>query len=192
MLNERAPMNRPLMLAKTRGGLVAAVGLLAAWQFSSSAAADVMNPGYSKNEYFRLDWYYDLPRGSGHFTISSEAYPQMIVWQLEFMTLGVRFDTIHVAGEPAPFRVTPVGDDFEYSLLPSMYFDRELRFDVTFPSTGVGLAESSLTSTMSAVVGPFVPRSSVDFVTIQTIPEPAAVSMLAVGAAALLTRRRDD
>jgi hypothetical protein len=190
---------RPVALGRTRSGVLAAAVMLATWQLATPAAAQVANPGYSENEYFRLDWYYDLPNVWGEFTITKKHWPETFAVSLDeftFRTFGMRFDYIRMNGGSSPFRRNQVGPDYEYSL---GYSDRvrvanEVEFEVWYPRVDVGVADTSVDygGVASSVLGPLViPSSSMDFVTVQAIPAPAGAATLLLGAAALLTRRRD-
>lgn len=196
----RLPTPRPLALGRSRTGLLSAAVLLAAWQLATPAAAQVANPGYSENEYFRLDWFYDLPHGRGEFKVTNKN-PQEVIGvaldEFEFMTFGMRFDNIREIGGWSPFWREQIGPDYRYYLGygETVRAADEVEYEVWYPTVDVAIANISVNygGIASAVLGPItIPSSTMDFVTIQAIPEPAAVSLLAVGAAALLTRRRVD
>ncbi len=194
----KIPSPRPAALARTRPGLVAAAGLLAVWQLAAPAAAQVANPGYSENEYFRLDWYYDLPNGRGEFTLTNRNPQEVIAValdELEFWTFGMRFDDVRMNGGYSPLWRRQIGQDYLHYLSwpPILRVAHEVEFEVWYPTVNVAVANTSIHygGVASAILGPItIPSSTIDFVTIQAVPDPAALSLLAVGAAAMLTRRR--
>lgn len=194
---------QPVELGQSRGGFVVAAVLIAFWQLGGTAAADAVNPGFSENDFFRLEWEYDLSAGEGLWRITPDEDLSPInnlLTDASFYTQGVTFDTIELDGEPAPFGAIDVGDGtFKYSLMLSAFaLDRLFEFRVTFPRQNVGLysTEFQYEGLLSAAVpAPMPVIGSMNFVTIQQIPEPAGVALLGVGAAAAgayAGRRRDD
>lgn len=191
----------PVDLGQTRGGIVVAALLLVVWQVNTVAWSDVVNPGFSENDYFRLEWDYDLAAGAGTFILTPDDDPDILGIWLEtahFSTWGIPFDSITIDGQPAPFGFEHLGDDrYAYSLQSDMYFEDPLAVDVTFPVTKIRLLSTQFDydGMVSSVAGPFVMwPSSMNFVSIQQIPQPAAVSLLGVGAAAaaaFMRRGRD-
>lgn len=201
--HERAYSLRPIDLGRTRGGIFVAMLLLAVWQLAATASARRQNPDYSENDFFRLDWSYDLSGGAGKIAITNND-PQNISFmslnQLDFMTFGLEFDEIKIYGNSGWFEVEPIGDDFRYSLKYNLHIgfplDNVVVIDVAFPSVGVDLESTALdyAGTGSATHGPFIiPPSSMSFVTIKAmVPEPSGAASLFMGAmlAAAAVRRR--
>ena len=193
---------RPIKFGQTRGGICAAALLVAAWQLAAPAAARQENPGYSENDFFRLDWEYDLSGGYGKITITN-LHPNtsfLLLTPLEFTTFGLEFDEILIDRNTGRFDVEPIGNDFRYSLRGDLYVGPLLgnvrNIDVTFPSVGVGLQSTYLdyAGTGSATHGPFIiPPSSMNFVSIKAVvPEPSGAASLLLGAivAGAVARRR--
>ena len=198
----------PVELGQTRGGLFLAAVIIAGWQLCAPVRAE-SSFGVSENDYFRLDWYYDLDAGwgtMGLMRICGWPY-ELILDDVSFVTGGAPFEWIKCDGNDAFGPPTLVGNQqgiplYEYdalgpfSLVPSMSACRMfLRFD----TENAALRETELRYQgygLSAGGGLGVPFTSdpLPFVTIQTIPEPAAVATAALGAAALaaLNRKRDE
>lgn len=197
----------PATFGQTKVGLVFAAVLIAGWQLATPAKAQVTNPGDSFDENFYLSWRYDLSQGRGRFDLWSRRWsPNRVNWvqlnHLRLRTEGLVFDQIATWNGDALFGTpTIVGhqngrDLFEYDLLQPVRFSQVLEFRVTFPTEGVELFESGLayealfpTATSGIAILP-LPLTTLDFVSIRTIPEPSAAVTLGVGAAALAALRR--
>ncbi|MFQ5805456.1 MAG: hypothetical protein ACE5I3_03290 [Phycisphaerae bacterium] len=202
----------PVTLGQTRGGVVLAAVLVACWQLSAPARAQVPPNGYSINDYSLLEWHYSLDDGTGTIRLRNwDDWPShdLILEQARFTTAGVTFDSIldghgnELFGPP-----TYVGDEngrplFEYDLLDPITLEGlndPLEIEVTYPGQGVELRATGFgyEGRLSAVFGPIlpIPPASMPFVTIQTIPEPPVLATLGLGTAALVTaqrrRRRED
>lgn len=195
----------PIDLGQTKPGLLAAAVLLGLWQLGSTASARQTNPGHSENNYFRVDWDYDLAGGTGIISISENLpfRPNTVFFlldQFDFTTFGQEFDRISVWNNFSRFRVDPIGGDFRYSPDPYLDFINGLTFSVEFPSEGLELVETGLdyeghgyysnsTSFFSFLISP----SSMNFVSIRAIvPEPSGAASLFLGAivAGAVSRRR--
>ena len=196
---------RPIKFGQTRGGLLTAALLLAAWQLADTASARQANPGFSQNDFFRVDWDYDLAAGTGLINIRSrfrygERTTIVLLDDFDFMTFDQDFDSIHVRDSFTQFRVDPVGNDFQYSPDPYLAFINEATIDVTFPTQGIELLDTGLDFgghgyyAYSTSFFPFVmPPSSMNFVSIKAVvPEPSGAASLLLGAivAGAVTRRR--
>ena len=193
---------QPVDWGQRRGGYWAAVLLLGVWQLAGSAPADEPNPGFSENDYFRLEWDYDLLAGTGLIKLTPDPqwdHLELFLETYRFNTKGLLFDVFKLNGLPAPFDVSPIGDDlYEYALRPGS----AIRFaahspafmDVEFPAVGVGLYSTDVTYdgfVNSGAGGPLpIPLAGMNFVSIQTIPEPPAAAVLVAGAAAAVYARR--
>ena len=113
----------PIQMAQTRRGLMLAALLILGWQSSQTVLAAVANPGFSENDFFRVEWDYDLANGVGQirFRANSEGMTVFFtdywglgpglehnwstIWidVLEFRTYGVSFDSV-TAGNPGLFQ----------------------------------------------------------------------------------------
>lgn len=195
----------PIDFGQTKPGLLAAAVLLGLWQLGSTASARQTNPGHSENNYFRVDWDYDLAGGTGIIRISENLpfNPNTAIFLLDrfdFTTFGQKFDRIGVVENFSRFREDPVGDDFRYSPDPYLHFINELTVFVEFPSEGLELVETGLDYeghgyySNSTTFFPFaIPPSSMNFVSIRTVvPEPTGAVSLLLGAivAGAASRRR--
>ena len=195
---------QPVELGQTPLGFLLAALMVLLWQTGRPALADPVNPGFSENDYFRLEWDYDLPAGTGtiRFTPDYEHGTYgLLLETADFTTKGLLFNSITIGGVPAPYSVVPLGSDlYKYFLLSDLQFAGPLDIDVTFPGFGVEPYSTGLgyegTATASAFPSPLpIPPMTMNFVSIQTIPEPpAATALLAVVAAAgvYAGRRRDS
>jgi hypothetical protein len=201
----------PVNLGQTRGGLFAAAVIIAGWQLSAPVRADIAS-GSSSNEYFRLEWSYDTYDGTGWTRldlVDDYGWGNMIMEDVRFTTAGTPFESLtygwqhlDVFGPP-----TLVGHEgglplYEYEALGPFVFpcfeaypiEIDIRFDPENAELRVTeLRNDTYWASSSGGIGIPVPASPLPFVTIQTIPEPAAVATMALAAAALAaTRRRDD
>jgi len=209
----------PVELGQSRGGLVLAAVLIACWQLCApvQAAPAPDASGFSENDYFRLEWDYDLDRGTGTIRFralrddGSWHYDDILLDHTQFTTRGLPFSSIlGDAGQPLFDPPTFAGMQgglplYAYDLLAPYYLghpDYPMPIRVTYPTDGVELRATEFNFegyrfTLSGVAGPgiLIPPEPMAFVTIQPIPEPAAAAALAAGAGALLAtqrRRRDD
>lgn len=193
---------QPVELGQTRGGFVVAAILIALWQLGGTALADPLNPGFSENQFFRLEWEYEISAGKGLWRITPDDDldpDQNLLTAASFITKEIVFDSITLNGAPAPFGVTPLGDEiYRYSLTNDIVLDTVIELHVTYPQDNVGLCstEFEYDGLLSAALPktPFLP-GAMNFVTIQQAPEPAAVSLLGIGAAAaaaFASGRRDQ
>jgi hypothetical protein len=195
----------PIDLGQTKPGLLAAAVLLGLWQLGATASARQTNPGHSENNYFRVDWDYDLAGGTGLIRITENLPfdPNTAVFlfdQFDFTTFGQKFDRIGVVENFSRFREDPIGDDFRYSPDPYLHFINGLTVFVEFPSEGLKLVETGLDYeghgyySQSTTFFPFViPPSAMNFVSIRAIvPEPASALSLLLGAivTGAVSRRR--
>ena len=238
----------PIQMAQTRGGLVLAVALILCWQSSQTVLAAVANPGFSENDFFRLEWDYDLANGTGqirfrpnidgmgeffadYWGLSPELEHRSSFIQLdmvEFRSYGIPFDSVTMGGNPTLIDTPGEPTIYQYredGASPNSYFFAdsfggysEMVIDVTFPMENIGLVDSSLgyggvlsaaysesTNTgypnwsLSGFFGETTPSSgapvlseqdTINFVSVQQIPEPGTAALLVSGAAVAGLRGR--
>lgn len=190
------------------------VSFVSLWLVTGRAIADPLASGQSENDDVLLTWDYSLDSGEGTFTFQTKPrVPESeILWldELRFDTAGLDFDTIETSGvEYGPYNIYVlsriVGVEGVRAIVQHEVFkwgwdsftaSAGLTFHVTFPTDGVQLRAEQFEYdgyTASGSHGVPSPLSGeVDFVSIQTIPEPASVAGLALGAAGLLGLRRRD
>ena len=183
---------QPVELGQTPTGLLLAALVVFLWQVGQAALADPINPGFSENEYFRLEWDYDLPAGRGliRFTPDPDYLADGVILETaDFTTGGLLFSSIKIGEDPAPYGVIPLEDNLlQYLLVCDMHLgDSSVDIDVTFPSVGVDLYSTNLdySGTTSAAGFPLlIWPAKMNFVSVRTIPEPPAAAALAAALAA--------
>lgn len=191
----------PINLGQTRAGFIIAAIFVACWQLGQTALADASNPGYSENEYFRVDWDYNFAAGTGVIIFSTDDPDLDIITlrEADFLTHGARFNTIRIDGSGAPYTWRALVDEwYRYQLYHDIDFGLydPLQLDVTFEAGALKPLPTDLTycgTVASAAPFPLViPPSTMNFVTIQPIPEPPGAAALAAVAmaASVFARRR--
>ena len=201
----------PVALGQSRTGFVLAALLVASWQLSVPAKADATSAGVSNDYYVRIEWAYDLELGRGWLYLGPQ-YPgngrRTVLEHGRFTTAGLPFDSLEddvpwvdIYGPP-----TYAGEEegrslYEYDLIDSIgfgyYSASSIAIALTFPTEGIELRETEFNYegfTLSGMAGPVnrLEPASLPFVSIQTIPEPAAAASLALAAAALAATRRRE
>lgn len=196
----------PVNVGQTRAGLVAVAVLIAGWQLSAPARAEIAS-GSSSNEYFRIEWLYDMDGGTGWMSLEradGHWWPEYLIDNARFVTAGRPFEEMsweeyEVFGPPVL-----IGNEhgiplYEYRALapisvPDAYddpFEIKLRFDPE--NAELRATELRYDAYAMSGFGIPLPTTHLPFVTVQTIPEPAAAATLAIAAAALAaTRRREE
>jgi len=199
----------PVSLGQSRGGFILAALLVACWQLSAPAQADVASEGFSCRGFLRLEWDYSLGSGTGTIRLlpwGLDDYFTPVLEHGRFTTAGLTFDSVEddcwysdIYGPP-----TYVGEEegrslFEYDFTDAVGLGSDnlsgVAIAVTFPTQGVELRATEfeyegywLSGTPGLVHR--IPPGDMPFVTIQTIPEPAAAVSLGLAAAALAATRR--
>jgi hypothetical protein len=195
----------PVILGQTKAGFILAAALVAFWLVGTEAHAALDNPGSAENQYFKLEWSYDLAHGNGNFILGiknpaeGNIYDNIKINAFRFNTLGRHITSIQEAtGIPTTFYPPTIFEiaNQHYNdivVFPSVQFHADsqthLQFNMTFQTTGVALLPTQI-----CVSGyhTMVPALVMDFLTVQTIPEPTSVTNLflgAVGAIAGLWRK---
>ena len=102
----------PIQMAQTRGGLMLAAALILCWQSSQTVLAAVVNPGFSENDFFRLEWDYDLVNGTGQirFGVNVDGMGNFFADYLNLDDAG-RFKELHVMLTALEFRTYGVPFD---------------------------------------------------------------------------------
>lgn len=110
---------RPIRLGQTPQGFLLGAMLVFCWQVAQSVAGTISSSGFSENDFFRLEWDYDLANGTGQIRLSvnddgladfvlrrfSSGEPQdvsIFMRKLKFSTEGVPLDSIAL-GSSDPF-----------------------------------------------------------------------------------------
>lgn len=204
----------PIGLGQTSSGFILAAVLVFLWLVArpiEATAAPIV--GYSEDQYLRIDWEWDLAAGRGTLSFTRKRDSDYYIhdfMQLGFITAGLDFDS----------RTGSLGDHFlpgqdigevggrslfqqgfsPYDSTSAIAFPYALTAiaDVTFSSEGVEVFETDISyeallfheynSSMRLA------SNTLDFVSIQTIPEPATAAGLLLGGAgavAAMRRRRD-
>ena len=193
---------QPVELGQTPMGFLLAALMVLLWQTGRPALADPVNPGFSENDYFRVEWDYDLPAGTGtiRFTPDPDYLADGVILETaDFTTEGLLFNSIRIGEDPAPYGVIPLDDDlYQYLLVCDLRLgNSSVDIDVTFPTVGIALRSTSLdySGTTSAAGFPLlIWPAKMNFVSVRTIPEPPAAAALAAALAAAgvyAGRRRD-
>lgn len=195
---------RPIRVGQTSSGLVVAAALILLWGLEQPVAAGTVT-GSSENQYFRLNWEYDLEAGAGGLQLLPKDIPgadRLYVDYAWFTTHGVRlWDGSHIRDNDW-YGPEQVGTENGQSVY---MYDRNGFYDLTdpvtsaasfcfmtFPKTGVTLVPGQLNlwgrvtaldgTGMSSIVASFEPLV-MDFVTVQAIPEPGTIALMGVAAA---------
>lgn len=208
---------QPLVLGQIPLGFFVAASLVLLWQAGTPLRA-ATNSGFSEDEYIRIDWEYDLADGTGSFSFSNvntNGYARFVDF-LSFDTAGVALDSItqdlthYDPVCPGMYPGTPEFDDpapggtengltlyshklrSGHALALSSDTIWPVLFNVTFPTVGVELRETAIeyAGRLSGMYPLLIPQTNMDFVTIQSIPEPSAIASMGLGGAAGAARRR--
>jgi hypothetical protein len=212
--------SRPVRLGQTPLGLLVAATLILLWGLERPAAAAFVS-GSSENEYFTLSWLYDLEYGRGELYLQGKERlitDGVVLHGASFTTRGIapEFTTgrgiLQYWGAPVDIGVDKGQHVYEYNFSARGALGLGLpaigSASLRFPSTGVELVASKMTIAggfmgltsgigngfVSGIVRPFGPVT-MDYVTVQAIPEPGTVALAGVAAAAAVAgwrRRRED
>lgn len=208
----------PIRFGQTSAGLLVAAALILLWGLERPAVAvPLAATGSNENEFFVLEWNYDLDGGVGSLIVTpktivpspgSDPAPVRL-WGMEFLTRGAMLMT-----EPSGARNylgrggrmvdgTPI---FTHRLL-----DRETWegiglsgiatfgfrfFGTAVASSAMGVPLPVRLATTQMVCQPYTydsrdgsytwyPESSLEFVTVEAVPEPATIALAGLGAAAV-------
>jgi len=207
-------LGAPVVLGQTKAGLAIAAVAILGWQLSGTARAQVPAQGSSENDYFRLEWEYDLTGGTAlyRFVLSDDLdQDKDSLWLFgQFDADGRAMDLLSRDSNsqwyddsgsfPASaFGFLPTGD-YGMKALLGRYQGATAEVRVAFDPTDVELVQSEFEycGALSASIPMGAPShtdfsDSMEFVTIQTIPEPNTIALLGLGAAgAAFGRRRED
>jgi hypothetical protein len=196
----------PVNLGQTRGGLIVVAVLIAGWQLSAPVRAEIAS-GSSSNEYFRIEWWYDMDDGMGWMSLGPAPdhwWRDYIIDNAHFVTAGRPFEEMSWEGNEVFNPPTLVGNDhglplYEYRALAPLFISGDTGFpniiDLRFNPENAELRATTLRydAYPRSPWGGFglpLPTTQLPFVPIQTIPEPAAVATMALAAAALAATRR--
>jgi hypothetical protein len=201
-------------------GLVVAAALILLWGLERPAAAAVVT-GSSQNEYFTLSWLYDLENGWGTFYLLGKERlitDGVAVQEASFTTRGIApeftpgWGILRYSGPPVDLGIDQGQHVYQYNLNAggASHFGLSaiLSASLRFPSTGIELIASKMTIAggfmgltsgitsgfVSGIVRPFGPVT-MDYVTVQAIPEPGTIALAGAAAAAAVAgwrRRRED
>ena len=197
----------PVNFGQTRAGLITVAILIAGWQLSTPARAELVR-GESENHYFRLEWAYELDYGYGLLGLEPNGgWPNsLLLDDVSFVTAGTPFEEMEYQGRQVFGPPTPAGVEhglqlYEYSLLNPFVLPAAMSacyISLRFDTTNVAVRETELNyqaygaNSAGGIVMPLL-SDPLPFVTVQTIPEPSAAAALTLAAIALTaTRRRDD
>jgi hypothetical protein len=208
---------QPVVLGQTRIGFLLAAGLVGLWLAEKDAHATTQpqSSGSSENSYFKLEWDYDLAGGTGNFLFrikdasANNPFTSFDINQLYFSTTGVDLSSIKGPGGTSCtiYKWQETGSDgrtiYHYPVAHAGIHiqadpadQRTFQFDLTFPTTGVRLQDSFMGLGSAVGYSPmtFLYPSPMNFVTIQSIPEPASIATLGLGAAAAAAglRRKEE
>jgi hypothetical protein len=213
---------QPMILGQRSLGFWMAAILIFCWQGTRTAQAALSPQGFSENDYFKLDWDYDLSAGTGIIWISSKL-PQYPIspdfMEFSAMSLYTRGMTLNSiinnddSGFNAPVNIgTENGKTlYEYayakpypdnwlsaiSFFKDFFSEKKVQIEVTFPTAGVGLYDSKMDYSgqyfNSALGMVILAEQQIPFVSVEMIPEPAAIALLGIGglAGATLTSRNN-
>jgi len=207
---------RPLHLGQVPAGFFLAAGLILLFQFARPAKA-VTASGYSENDYFRIDWEYDLTAGTGILSLSTD-HPEDYVNldTFRFFTLGMTFTGITDRNGITQFADPSLTGQidgkslYQYDLKANNSIDifgnsnrtPAKIFDLTFAPQSAELyaTQVNCAGLLSGFAGLLSGANAVlmstemEFVSIQSIPEPATLVTLGVGAAmaAASLKRKED
>ncbi len=198
---------RPVLIAQTRRGLLAAAVLVVFCQLHRDALADhLTNPGMSPSTYFRVEWDYDLVLGTGLISlIVNDNQPNDFLAffeSLSFQTKGIELTDVEAI---RPFDTSPVTitgnvsgtmdglDLFTYEIAPGggQSYVVDDRVDVTFnlPTSEVEFWDGDLSgvAVLSAAVPPLTNLSTnIPLLSVQRIiPEPSSLGVLGMVAGLL-------
>lgn len=208
----------PVQLGQTHAGFYLAAGLVALWLVTRPQHVEAARvTGSSEDQYLKIEWLYDLDEGYGIWLFSGkgdEPTQQRGRWitRLQTITVDVAFDEISgSAGDriEGPDLIGAVGGRsiFSYSMNASNlssgiilpFIGGPAVATVRFPTEGIRLVDSLVnfeletTQLNSAALPVMNYQSTLPFVSIEQIPEPAtAASLLAAAAGTLALRRRED
>ena len=176
---------RPVVLGQMRLGFVVAAAIVLMWQLGQSVKA-AENPGSSENDYFRLEWDYNLGAGTGTITFVPKVVPpdgdgQLHLLDVRFTTAGVVFDSmvpdvfddLNPAGQENGLTVYAYWDWWMHFVPWGDYNnDNPLQIDVTFPTIETQRlqlrdTEMNFRGLLSGVTTFIIPPSTMDFVSIE-------------------------
>ncbi|MBI9016085.1 MAG: PEP-CTERM sorting domain-containing protein [Phycisphaerae bacterium] len=228
----------PIRLGQRSIGFVFAAFMVFLWFGYSTANAAVSAQGFSENEFFKLEWDYDLSNGTGLITLTRPApfiptqVDQILLRELTFITKDVELESLTFKAtnlfveEELYSGLTPIitgtennkpiwqyGVDVEsgiksafgFDTMPLEQFDRgknAVTIEFDFPANAVQLMESELEyegfHKLSALpyngenYSTYIPKSSMDFVSVQMVPEPGTIGLLGLGGLAIGRKRKQD
>lgn len=202
---------RPVRLGQTRTGYVLAAALVALWMLERPAlAATVSEQGASENQHIRIDWWYYWERGDcgwGGFVVSlkdeaTDGLRPVALRKVEFCTLGLPFEQLWASElgphEPCPIGVLDGQTLYRYSfVLPVTDPGGRCCLSASGPlrSEGVGLFNTQASYSVDVTPadgsgGVWSVDGTLEFVSVQTIPEPSPAAFGLLAAVASIVRRR--
>ncbi len=136
----------PIVLGQKSFGFILSSILILVWQCAHAQAA-VSPTGSNENDFFRLEWDYDLQNGTGQFIMTLKD-PDDYTLYAGFIAFGlfteVELDSLLVNGQPDSFGNVsqPAPGLFRYSFDNDFHTRQPvMQFDITFPKNNVQLFE---------------------------------------------------
>lgn len=197
----------PVALGQTKYAFYFSAALIALWFFGQpiEAQAEIIQ-GSSEDEYLRVEWLYDLDQGLGSLWLTSLDDPyssDLIFNSSRFIIRGYQYQNL--AGTLAPLiESSYVGQSngvnvYEYLAQEENSLDNLLRnsaitayLSFSYPTRDVSVFMTQMEYTTSLSASPLPPLAkALNFVSIQSIPEPSTgAAAVAVASALALNRRR--